>query len=68
MVKGPGRVIFTGRSVLTRANATSRTSTGRVRRTRPTTRGTSVILPVRPTISPGTACSMPSSAQEKWLE
>jgi hypothetical protein len=68
MVKGPGSVIFTCRSVLLRQKATSRTSTGRARRMRPTTRGTTVVLPVRPTTSPGRSGSMPSSDEAKWLE
>src|SRR5919108_707139 len=62
MVNGPGSVIFTGRSVFARRKRRSSTSTGRVRRTGPTTRGTEFFLPVRPTTIAGWSMSMPSSA------
>ena len=41
---------------------------GRSRRTRPTTRGTSAVLPVRLTTVPGLSRSMPSSAVAKRLK
>ncbi len=46
----------------------SRCSTGRVRRIRPTTRGTSVSLPALVTTRPGLSRSMPSSAVANRLE
>ena len=46
----------------------SRTSTGRVRRIVPTTRGTGVGVPVRVDHLAGLSTSMPSSAVAKRLE
>jgi hypothetical protein len=68
IVNGPGSVIFTGRSVRARRNRRSSTSTGRVRRTRPTTRGTAFVPPARPGTIAGSSMSRPSSAVAKRLE
>ena len=53
MVNGPGTVILIVRSVLARRNCTSRTSTGCLRRTLPTTRGTGLGWPQRSSAVPG---------------
>jgi len=69
MVNGPGRVIFAARSVFLRRNCMSCSSTGPLRFTGPTTRGTAVwVLPVRATIIAGLSPSIPSSAVAKRLE
>jgi hypothetical protein len=68
MVKGPGSVILAAKAVLRRRNSMSRRSTGSVRRSRATTRGTRVSAPARDRITPGLSLSMPSSAVAKRLE
>ena len=68
MVNGPGSVILIVRSVRARRNFRSSTSTGRVRLTRPTTRGTAFVPPARPGTIAGLSMSRPSSAVAKRLE
>ncbi len=68
MVKGPGTVILIAREVLARRNFTSRTSTGCLRLTGPTTRGTGFGWPLRSSAVPGLSISTPSSAVAKRLE
>ena len=68
MVNGPGRVILIVRSVWLRRKRRSSTSTGRVRRTLPTIRGTAFVPPARPGTIAGLSMSKPSSAVAKRLE
>ena len=68
MVKGPGTVIFTGFVVWRLRNRRSSTSTGRMRRIRPTMRGTGFGCPDRSSAVPGLSMSIPSSAVAKRFE
>ena len=68
MVNGPGSVIFAVRVVLARRNTMSSTSTGRVRRIGPTTRGSSTATPVLDTLVAGETESRPSSALANRFE
>ena len=68
IVNGPGTVILIRRSVIDRRNSTSRTSTGRVRRIGPVTRGTGFGCPVLSRATPGSSRSTPSSAVANLLE
>ena len=67
-MNGPGSVILIVRSVRARRNSRSSTSTGRVRRTGPTTRGTAFVPPARPGTIAGLSMSKPSSAVAKRFE
>jgi hypothetical protein len=61
-------VILIVASVRLRRKRRSSTSTGRVRCTRPTTRGTALVPPARPGTIAGFSMSKPSSAVAKRFE